>query len=400
MPTLSQRVQHIKSSVTFTIIQKAKEMQAAGQKVINLAGGEPDFNTPEFICQAVIKAMDEGLTKYTAVDGTPELKQKIIAKFKRDNELSFNPENVIVSTGGKQVIFNAFMATIDPGDEVIIPAPYWVSYPDMARLVDGEPVIVKCDKNDGLKITPEKLAAAITPKTKWFILNSPNNPTGSVYTRGELKALGEVLESHPHVRVMSDDIYEHIVYEGYRFTTLAQVCPNIAERVLTVNGMSKAFAMTGWRLGYAGGEATLIKAMKTIQSQSTSCPSSIAQAAATEGLSQPMDFLPGWVKQYQQRRDYIVEQLQKMGGLEPMIPHGAFYIFADCSQLIGKKTPDNVALESDKDFATYLIESAGVAVVPGAAFGYSPYIRMSIAASMEELQETAKRLEKAISDLS
>lgn len=397
---ISESLKRIKPSPTIAVTMKAKELRAEGKDVIGLGAGEPDFDTPDNIKEAAKAAIDRGDTKYTPVDGTPELKKAIIDKFQRENGLSFEPSQISVGTGGKQVLYNAFMASLNPGDEVVIPAPYWVSYPDMVALAGGESVIVKCSDDTNFKITPEKLENAITPKTKWVLLNSPSNPTGAAYTKGELLALTEVLEKHPHVYVLTDDIYEHLVYDGFEFNTLATVATSMRDRILTVNGVSKAYAMTGWRIGYAAGPAELIKAMAKIQSQSTSNPCSIAQAAAVEALNGPQDFLAERNEVFKRRRDFVVSELNKIDGVKCKTPEGAFYVYPNIKELIGKTTPDGKKLESCTEFSSYLLESKLVAVVPGDAFGAGGYFRISYATSDENLQKALVRIKEAIDELS
>ena len=363
--------------------------------MFSLGAGEPDFDTPDNIKAAAIKAIEAGDTKYTPVDGTPALKKAIIAKFKRENGLDYAPEQINVGVGGKQVLYNALMATLNPGDEVIIPAPYWVSYPDMVELAEGTPVPVVGPADKGFKLQPEALEAAITPKTKWLILNSPSNPSGAAYTRAELKALTDVLMRHPHVWVMSDDMYEHLVYDGFEFTTPAQVEPGLYNRTLTVNGVSKAYAMTGWRIGYAGGPKELIKAMGMIQSQSTSNPTSISQAASVEALNGPQDFIKERGEVFRQRRDLVVSLLNQAPGIHCHKPEGAFYVYPSCAGTIGKTTPDGKVIKTDDDFVTYILEAEGVAAVQGSAFGLSPFFRISYATSTEVLTEACGRIKKA-----
>jgi aspartate aminotransferase len=399
MNFLSTRVQTIKPSPIFSIIQKTRELTAKGHDIINLAGGEPDFPTPKAAQDAAIHAMQTGQTLYTAVDGIPELKKAIQEKFKHENNLDFSLDEIMVSTGAKQVLYNAFMATLNPGDQVIIPAPYWVSYPEMVALAEGEPVFVACTLENDLKLTPEMLEKAITPKTKWLLLNSPNNPTGAVYTQKELILLADVLMRHPHVYVMSDDIYEHILFDHRTFHTMASVALKLADRVLTINGVSKTYAMTGWRIGYAGGPKHLIQAMKTIQSQSTSCASSIAQAAAWGALTQPQDFLQEWSDDYQERRDFVVNQLNQIPGLHCPSPEGAFYVLASCVGVLNKRTPDGNVLKDDHDFVTYLLESAGVAVTPGIVFGAKGYFRLAFPVSREILDKACKNIAHAVKNL-
>jgi aspartate aminotransferase len=395
MSFLASRLARIKPSATIVVTSKARELKAAGRDVIGLGAGEPDFDTPDNVKAAAIKAIQSGDTKYTAVDGTPALKAAISAKFKRENGLDYKPEQITVGTGGKQVLYNALMATLEPGDEVIIPAPYWVSYPDMVLLAEGTPVAVPCPQNNGFKLLPEDLAAAITPKTKWLILNSPSNPTGAAYTKAEMKALTDILVKHPHVWVMTDDMYEHLVYDGFEFTTPAQVEPKLYDRTLTVNGVSKAYCMTGWRIGYAGGPANLIKAMATVQSQSTSNPSSISQAAAVEALNGTQHFIAEHNAVFKERRDMVVDMLNKAPGITCHRPEGAFYVYPSCAGTIGKKTPQGKVIESDDDFVTYILEAEGVAAVQGSAFGLSPFFRISYATSTEALREACTRIQRA-----
>lgn len=399
MSIIAARLNRIKPSPTLAVDARAKELKAQGRDVINLGAGEPDFDTPDFIKAAAKAAIDAGKTKYTPVDGTPELKDAIIAKFKRDHGLTYTREQVSVGTGGKQVLFNALMATLNAGDEVIIPAPYWVSYPDMTLLAEGTPVFVECSQKDGFKMKPDALEKAITKKTKWVILNSPSNPSGAAYTHDEMKALTDVLLRHPHVWVMSDDMYEKIVYDGFKFVTPAQVEPKLYDRTLTVNGVSKAYAMTGWRIGYAGGPAELIKAMSKMQSQSTSNPSSISQAAAAAGLTGDESFLKERNDAFKVRRDIVVKMLNEAEGIDCPVPEGAFYVYASCAGCIGRKTPDGKVIENDQDFVTYLLESVGVACVHGAAFGLSPYFRISYATSDAMLKDACQRIQKACAAL-
>jgi aspartate aminotransferase len=395
MAQIADRLARIKPSPTIAVSTKARELKAAGRDVIGLGAGEPDFDTPENIKEAAIAAIRSGDTKYTAVDGTPALKAAICAKFKRENDLDYTPDEVTVGTGGKQVLYNALMATLNPGDEVIIPAPFWVSYPDMVLLAEGEPVAVPCSQNNAFKLRPEDLEAAITPNTKWLVLNSPSNPTGAAYSREEMKALTDVLLRHPHVMVMTDDIYEHLIYDGFEFVTPAQVEPKLKDRTLTINGVSKAYAMTGWRIGYAAGPVALIKAMAKIQSQSTSNPSSISQAAAVEALNGPQDFIAERGEAFRERRNMVVELLNLCPGLHCTKPEGAFYVYPSCAGAIGKTTPDGKTIVSDGDFVTYLLEAEGVAVVQGEAFGLSPYFRVSYATSTEALREACARIKRA-----
>lgn len=399
MSIVADRLSRIKPSPTIAVTNKAKELKAAGRDVIGLGAGEPDFDTPDFVKEASYAAIKRGETKYTAVDGTPELKDAIIAKFKRDNDLEYTREQISVGTGGKQTLYNALMASVNPGDEVVIPAPYWVSYPDMVLLAEGTPVPVACTKENNFKLTPEQLDAAITPKTKWFIFNSPSNPTGGAYTKEELKALTDVLLKHPHVYIMTDDMYEHLVYDGFQYCTPAQVEPKLYERTLTCNGVSKSYAMTGWRIGYAAGPKELIKAMAKIQSQSTSNPSSVSQAAALAALNGDQYFLEERNKVFAERRDMVVDMLNNAEGLECLKPEGAFYVYPSCAGVLGKTTPDGKVIESDEDFVTYLLESEGVACVQGAAFGLSPHFRISYATSTENLKEACKRIQNACAAL-
>ena len=399
MSILAQSLGRIKPSATIAVTNLARELKAAGRDIIGLGAGEPDFDTPDHIKDAAIAAIRRGETKYTAVDGTPELKRAVAAKFARENGLEYGVDQITVGTGGKQVLYNALMATLNPGDEVIVPAPYWVSYPDMVALAGGTPVPVSCPENTGFKLRPEDLDAAITPRTKWLILNSPSNPTGAAYTRDELKALTDVLLRHRHVWVMTDDMYEHLVYGGFEFTTPAQIEPRLMDRTLTVNGVSKAYCMTGWRIGYAGGPKELIKAMGTIQSQSTSNPCSISQAAAVAALDGDQSFIQGLVRVYQERRDLVVGLLNKAPGLRCPTPEGAFYVYPSCAGVIGKRTPDGKRIENSEDFGRYLLESVGVAVVHGSAFGLDPYFRISYATSTEALDDACRRIIKACEQL-
>jgi len=393
MAFLSDTLARVKPSPTIAVSTKAAELKAAGRDVIGLGAGEPDFDTPQNIKDAAKRAIDAGKTKYTAVDGIPELKAAICSKFLRENGLTYTPAQVSVGTGGKQILYNALMATCNPGDEVIIPAPYWVSYPDMVLLAGGTPVAVVAGIDTDFKITPEQLEAAITPKTKWFIFNSPSNPTGAGYTRNELKALCDVLLRHPQVWIMSDDMYEHLVFDDFEFTTPAQVEPALYDRTLTCNGVSKSYAMTGWRIGYAAGPVALIKAMGTIQSQSTSNPCSISQYAALEALTGPQDFLAPNRALFQGRRDLVVSMLNAAEGITCPKPEGAFYVYPDISGCIGKATPGGTLITNDEVFATALLEETGVAVVFGAAFGLSPNFRVSYATSDAVLRDACKRIQ-------
>ena len=399
MSLLSAAINRISPSPTIAVTNKAAELKAAGHDIIGLGAGEPDFDTPDFVKEAAIEAIRKGKTKYTAVDGTPELKAAVQAKFKRDNSLDYGLDQISVNVGGKQTIFNAMVATLDPGDEVVIPAPYWVSYPDIVQFCGAKPVIVPCGIERGFKLDPAALDAAITPRTKWLILNSPSNPTGAAYTREELQAIADVLLGHPHVFILTDDMYEHIVYDGFRFSTIAEVDPRLYPRTLTVNGASKAYAMTGWRIGFAGGPAPIIKAMAKIQSQSTSNPCSIAQAAVVAALNGPQDFLVERNAAFVGRRDLVVSMLNQASGLVCPRPEGAFYVYPDCSGLIGKTTPKGKLLSDDEQVAAYLLEDHGVAVVHGAAFGLSPAFRISYATDSKTLEDACARIQKACADL-
>ena len=389
----------ISPSPTLAITSRVMELKRAGVDVIGLGAGEPDFDTPDFVKEAAIQAIRDGKTKYTNVDGTPELKAAITAKFARDNGLTYKADQISVNVGGKHTLFNAMVATIDAGDEVVIPAPYWVSYPDVVQFAGGVPVIVKAGPEQGYKLTPEALDAAITPKTKWVILNSPSNPTGAGYTADELKALGEVILRHPHVWVFADDMYEHIVYDGFRFATIAQACPELYERTLTVNGCSKAYAMTGWRIGYAGGAPWLIKAIAKLQSQSTSNPCSVAQAAATAALTGDQSFLAERNQAFQARRDMVVAMLNEIEGMTCPTPEGSFYVYPSFAPLIGKTTPSGRLIDSDEAFVGYLLDDAKVAAVQGAAFGLSPAMRISYATSDALLREACTRIQTACAAL-
>ncbi len=393
MPFLSDTLARVSPSPTVAVSQKAMELKAAGHDVIGLGAGEPDFDTPDNIKAAAIAAIEAGKTKYTAVDGIPEVKQAICAKFKRENGLTYTPSQVAVSTGGKQVLYNALLATLNPGDEVIIPAPYWVSYPDMVRLGGGEPVIVETTLEDGFRISPEALEAAITPKTKWFIFNSPSNPTGAGYGHNQLKALTDVLMRHPHVWVMTDDMYEHLAYDGFQFCTPAQVEPGLYDRTLTVNGVSKSYAMTGWRIGYAAGPEHLIAAMRKLQSQSTTNPCSISQWATVEALNGPQEFLAERNEAFRKRRDLVVAGLNACEGITCALPEGAFYVYPSIAGCIGKTSAGSTLIDTDEAFATALLEEHGVAVVFGAAFGLSPYFRVSYATSDEVLTDACQRIQ-------
>jgi aspartate aminotransferase len=400
MPFLSDALGRIKPSATIAATQKARALKAAGRDVIGLGAGEPDFETPANIRQAAKAAIDRGETRYTDVDGTPALKQAIVDKFKRENGLTYKPEQISVGTGGKQVLFNALLATVNPGDEVIIPAPYWVSYPDIVNFAGGTPVFVTGKAEDGFKLRADALEKAITPKTKWVILNSPSNPSGAAYTRDELKALTDVLLRHPHVWILTDDMYEHLTYDNFVFTTPAQVEPALYERTLTMNGVSKAYCMTGWRIGYAGGPVQLIKAMGGLQSQSTSNPSSISQAAAVEALNGPQDFIPKNNAVFKQRRDLVVSMLNQAKGIHCPKPEGAFYVYPSCAGTIGKTSKGGVKIVNDQDFCNALLEEKGVAVVFGEAFGLSPHFRISYATSTEALKDACARIQEFCAELS
>ena len=395
MGFFAERLSRIRPSPTMAVTGRARELKAAGHDVIGLGAGEPDFDTPDHVKEAAIAAIRAGHTKYTAVDGTPELKEAICAKFKRDNGLDYTPAQINVGVGGKQVLFNALLATVEEDDEVIIPAPYWVSYPDIALLAGGTPVIVPSSAETGFRIRPEDLEAAITPRSKWLILNSPSNPSGATYNRDELRAVADVLLRYPHVWVMVDDIYEKIVYDDFVFNTLAEIEPALYERTLTVNGVSKAFAMTGWRIGYAGGPEALIKAMGKIQSQSTSNPTSISQAAAVAALNGDQGFLVERNAAFKVRRDNVAAALNEVPGLSCLTPEGAFYVYPSCAGVVGRKTPDGTVIEDSEGFATYLLESVGVAVVHGTAFGLDPHFRISYATSDVVLAEACARIRKA-----
>ncbi len=395
----SARLGAIGVSEILRIGAQAAARRKAGHDTIILGAGEPDFDTPDTIKQAAARAIAAGATKYTALDGTPELKAAIAAKFRVENGLDFGPEEISVSSGAKQVIYNAMMATLDPGDEVIIPAPYWVSYIDIVRIAGGKPVIVDCRAADDFLLRPETLAAAITPRTRWLMLNSPSNPTGACYSAEDYRPLLAVLRAHPHVWLMSDEIYEHIVYDGPGFVSPASLDAGLKERTLTVNGVSKAYAMTGWRIGYGGGPAPLIRAMAVVQSQSTSCPSAIGQAAALEALTGPQEMLAERRASFQQRRDLVVDALNAIDGLACRPPQGAFYVFPSCAGMIGRVAPWGATIASDTDFAAFLLHSAEVAVVPGSAFGSAPHFRISYATSAAELEEACRRIAIACAGL-
>lgn len=399
MSLISAALNRISPSPTLAMTSRVLELQAKGVDVIGLSAGEPDFDTPGFVKEAAIAAIRAGKTKYTNVDGTAELKAAIAAKFKRDNELSYEASQISVNVGGKHTLFNALVATVEAGDEVIIPAPYWVSYPDIVQFAGGTPVFVRAGAAQNYKVTPEQIDAAITPQTKWLLLNSPSNPSGAAYTADELKGIAEVLRRHPHVWIMADDMYEHIVYDGFEFATIAQVAPDLYERTLTVNGCSKAYSMTGWRIGFAGGPAPLIKAMAKLQSQSTSNPCSIAQAAATAALNGPQDFLQARNAAFEKRRDLVVSMLNQANGIHCPRPEGAFYVYPDVSGLIGKSTPKGKLIANDADLIDYFLDEARVAAVHGAAFGLEPAFRVSYATSEEILTRACERIQTACAAL-
>ena len=394
MGFLADSLARIKPSATIAVTDKARALKAAGRDVIGLGAGEPDFDTPENIKDAAVRAIREGKTKYTAVDGIPELKAAIVAKFKRENGLDYKPEEISVGTGGKQVLFNALLATLNPGEGVIVSGPYWVSYPEMGAPAGATPVTVATTEADGFRLKPEAIEAAITPKTKWLILNSPSNPSGAAYTRADLKALTDVLLKHEQVWVLTDDMYEHLVYDDFVFTTPAQVEPALKARTLTMNGVSKAYAMTGWRIGYAAGPSMLIKAMAKLQSQSTSNPSSISQWAAVEALNGPQGFIPKSREVFRERRDLVVSMLNQAPGIDCLRPEGAFYVFPSCAGTLGKKTASGKVLETDEDFVTALLEETGVAVVQGSAFGLAPFFRISYATATEQLEDACSRIQR------
>jgi aspartate aminotransferase len=399
MGFISDSLNRIQPSATIAISTKAMTLKAEGRDVIGLAAGEPDFDTPQNIKDAAIKAIQAGKTKYTAVDGIPELKKAICDKFKRENNLDYKPSQVSVGTGGKQVLFNALMATVNPGDEVIVPAPYWVSYPDIVMLAGGTPVFVEGKLENGFKLQAADLEKAISPKTKWLILNSPSNPSGAAYSRAELKALTDVLVKHPNVWVLSDDMYEHLVYDDFEFTTPAQVEPKLYERTLTMNGVSKSYCMTGWRIGYGAGPEQLIKAMAKLQSQSTSNPSSIAQWAAVEALNGPQEFIAANNEVFKARRDLVVSMLNQATGISCPTPEGAFYVYPSCLGCIGKTAPSGNVIHNDEEFVTELLAAEGVAAVHGAAFGMSPFFRISYATATEVLEDACKRIQRFCGNL-
>jgi aspartate aminotransferase len=400
MALLKDSLSRIRPSATMAVTDKARALKAAGRDVIGLGAGEPDFDTPDNIKQAAIKAIQSGkASKYTAVEGLAELKQAVVGKFKRENRLDYKTSQIIISTGGKQVLYNALMVTLNPGDEVIIPAPYWVSYPDMVLLAGGEPVFVPTSMENGFKMKPEDLERAITPKTKWIIFNSPSNPTGAAYTRAELKKITDVLVKHPQVWVMTDDMYEHLVYDDFVFSTPAEVEPRLYERTLTVNGVSKAYCMTGWRIGYAGGREDLIKAMSMLQSQSTSNPVAVSQWASVEALNGPQDFIPKHNAIFKERRDLCVSMLNQANGLKCPKPEGAFYVYPSCAGAIGKIAPSGKKIATDEDFVTELLEAEGVAVVQGTPFGVGPAFRISYATKTEDLEEACRRIQRFCGNL-
>ena len=399
MVELSHSIKRIKPSATMAVTQKARELKAAGKDIIGLGAGEPDFDTPDNIKKAAIQAIYDGDTKYTPVDGTPELKNAIKAKFKRENNLDYELDEISVGTGGKQIIFNAFAVSLNESDEVIIPAPYWVTYPDVVNYFNGKPIFVQCSEESGFKITPQQLENTINQSTKWFILNSPSNPTGSCYTKNELLELANVLKKYPHVNIMTDDLYEHLIYDDNEFHTFASIAPELKERILTLNGVSKAYAMTGWRIGYAGGNASLIKAMGKLQSQSTSNPTSISQAAAVEALNGDNSFIAERAKVFKGRRDFLINEFTSMNGITCRVPEGAFYVFPSCKGVIGKVDESNNKITNDEEFTTSLLEHAGVAVVQGSAFGLEGYFRISYATSDENLKNACVRMRDFLNKL-
>jgi len=400
MALIADRLSVIKPSPTIAVSTKAAELKAAGRDVIGLGAGEPDFDTPEHVKEAARKAIADGKTKYTAVDGIPELKEAIVEKFRRENNITCTMAEVSVGTGGKQVLYNALMVTLNPDDEVIIPAPYWVSYPDMVLLAGGTPVMVSCPASAEFKLTPDQLEAAITPKTKWLILNSPSNPSGAGYSADDLRALADVLRRHEHVHVLTDDMYEHLVYNGFVFTTMAEVAPDLQDRTLTLNGVSKAYCMTGWRIGYATGPQALIKSMAKLQSQSTSSPNSIAQYAAVAALNGSLDFMAENLKAFDSRRQLVVDALNNIDGISCPDPDGAFYVFPSIEGLIGRKRPDGNVIANDSDLVTWLLEDGGVAAVQGVAFGLEPHFRISYATSTAALEDACRRIKTSVEKLS
>ncbi len=399
MPELAHRLSLVKPSPTLAVTAKAAELKAAGKDVIGLGAGEPDFDTPDHVKNAAIEAIKSGQTKYTAVAGTPELKKAISTKFKRENNLDYAANQIVAGVGAKQIIFNALLATLNAGDEVIIPAPYWVSYPDMVLFAEGKPVTIPCLEKNGFKLQPAELEKAITEKSKWLILNSPSNPTGAAYSKEELRALADVLLKHPHVMILADDIYEHLIYDGFKFYTLAQIEPKLYDRVLTVNGVSKAYAMTGWRIGYAAGSKELIKAISDIQSHSTSNACSISQAASVAALNGPQEFLNGWRNSFATRRNLVVDALNAIPGISCLKPEGAFYVFPNMKELIGKKTPAGKTINNSSDLCDYLLDEALVAAVAGSAFGLEGYFRISYATGEATLQKAMERIKKACTAL-
>ena len=400
MTFISDSLNRIKPSATMVITAKATQLKREGKKVIGLSSGEPDFDTPQHVKQAAIDAINSGYTKYTNIEGIPELRQSIVEKFKKDNDLNYDVSNVIVGTGGKQILFNALMSSLNKDDEVIIPAPYWVSYPDMTLLAGGKPICVDCSSETNFKLTGEALERVITKNSKWLILNSPSNPTGSCYSISELEEIANIVRKHENLYVMTDDIYEYIVYDNFKFYTLAQVAPDLKDRILTVNGVSKSYCMTGWRIGYAAGPSLLIKAMIKIQGQSTSNPSSISQYAALAGISGSKEFLDPCLKAFDERRHFVVDKLNSINGISCILPEGAFYAYPNVSGLIGKKTQNGKILNNDAEIVEWLLESAEVAAVPGVAFGLEPYFRVSYATSLQVLKEAMNRIEKAVLTLS
>lgn len=399
MGFVADRLNAIQPSPTIAISQKARDLAAAGENIIGLAAGEPDFDTPAHIIEAAKQALDAGMTRYTAVNGIPELLEAISAKFKRDNDLDYAPSQIHVSCGGKPVIFNAFMATVNPGDEVIVPAPYWVSYPDQVVMFGGTPVVVDCPPENGFRLTAEQLEAAITPKTKWLVMNSPSNPTGAGYRESDLRALADVLVKHPHVWILTDDIYEHLVYDDFEFKTMAQVAPELYDRTLTMNGMSKAYCMTGWRVGFAGGPAEIIKAMTKVQGQSITHTAAVSQSAAIAALNGPLDFIQSNNTVFKERRDLVVSMLNQASGLKCPTPEGAFYVYPSVAETLGKTTPEGKTITNDEDFVVGLLEAEGVAAVHGEAFGLSPHFRISYATSTEVLEDACTRIQRFCASL-
>lgn len=396
---IADRLTRIEQSASSLASQKARAMRAEGRDVIALSAGEPDFATPDHVIDAAFEAARNGQTRYTNAAGTPELKQAIIKKFKHENGLEYSEDEVMASTGGKQVIFNSLVATVEEGDEVIIPAPYWISYVDITKFAGGVPVVVPCPVENDFKMTPEVLEESITPKTKWLVLNSPSNPCGAVYSADDLRELADVLLKYPDIMIFSDDIYEHIIYDGFQFATIAAVEPELKERTVTMNGASKVFAMTGWRMGYCGASAPLVKQMTKLQQQTTGCASSISQAAAVAALSGPQDFVQERTNRFQERRDMVVSMINQARGLKCPVPKGAFYVFPSCADLIGKKTPGGKVIETDQDLTMYFLESEGVAVVHGGAYGLSPFFRISFASSDDELRDACERIQRACASL-